>query len=43
MYDLPLPAIDGDKCTGCGDCIVICPEDVLVNQLGRAVLFYLQG
>ena len=29
MADLKLPVIDRTKCTLCGACISICPEDVL--------------
>lgn len=30
MDDGGLPAIDLDKCTACGDCVVACPKDLLI-------------
>jgi MinD superfamily P-loop ATPase len=29
MTDLNLPVIDKEKCTLCGTCVDVCPEDVL--------------
>ena len=29
MTDLNLPVIDKSKCTLCGTCVDVCPEDVL--------------
>jgi len=26
---LPLPALDSRLCTGCGDCVFVCPTDCL--------------
>ena len=26
---LPVPRIDGDRCTGCGLCVEVCPNGVL--------------
>ena len=33
-----LPIIDHTRCTGCGSCVLLCPEDALALQDGRAVL-----
>jgi ferredoxin len=32
MADLNLPVIDRQKCTLCGTCVDICPEDVLAIE-----------
>jgi adenylylsulfate reductase subunit B len=34
--------IDEEKCTGCGSCVDICPEDVLAldDAVSRAVVVY---
>ncbi|HEX6592384.1 MAG TPA: 4Fe-4S dicluster domain-containing protein [Moraxellaceae bacterium] len=32
MPRLALPAIDNDRCTGCGRCVAACPEHVLWLQ-----------
>lgn len=29
IEEIWLPQIDEDVCTGCGDCIVVCPTDAL--------------
>lgn len=33
-----LPIIDADTCTGCGDCIEVCPTEALALQDGVAVV-----
>ncbi|MBE2223729.1 MAG: 4Fe-4S binding protein [Anaerolineae bacterium] len=33
-----IPQIDKELCTGCGDCIVICPTDALELVSGVALL-----
>jgi electron transfer flavoprotein alpha subunit len=33
-----LPVIDGERCTGCGDCIVVCPTQALSLVEGVAVV-----
>lgn len=38
MTDQWLPHINRDLCTGCGDCIAVCPTDALGWQDGKAVL-----
>lgn len=38
ITEIWLPQIDKDVCTGCGDCIVICPTDALALVDGTAVL-----
>ena len=30
----PLPELDATRCTGCGDCVAVCPTDCL-EILGR--------
>jgi adenylylsulfate reductase subunit B len=32
--------IDESKCTGCGECVESCPEDVLAINRGKAVVNY---
>jgi len=29
MQALDLPALDETRCTGCGDCVLLCPTDCL--------------
>jgi NAD-dependent dihydropyrimidine dehydrogenase PreA subunit len=29
MTPLPLPVLDETRCTGCGDCVRLCPVDCL--------------
>jgi NAD-dependent dihydropyrimidine dehydrogenase PreA subunit len=29
MADLSLPVLDETRCTGCGDCVLLCPVDCL--------------
>jgi NAD-dependent dihydropyrimidine dehydrogenase PreA subunit len=29
-----LPALDETRCTGCGDCVPVCPTDCLEMQAG---------
>ncbi|MCB0046215.1 MAG: ferredoxin family protein [Caldilineaceae bacterium] len=39
MFDeLWLPIIDRIRCTGCGDCVIICPAHALALKGGKAVL-----
>lgn len=33
-----LPIIDPDTCTGCGDCVEVCPTEALALQDGVAVV-----
>lgn len=33
-----LPEIDAARCTGCGDCVAVCPADALALVNGKAVL-----
>lgn len=33
-----LPRLDPALCTGCGDCIAICPENALAQVAGKAAL-----
>jgi len=33
-----LPVIDGERCTGCGDCVAVCPAEALEMTGGVAVL-----
>lgn len=33
-----LPLINQNTCTGCGDCVEICPTEALVQQEGKARL-----
>lgn len=37
MVDLNLPVIDLKKCTLCGSCVDICPENVLAIKAGELV------
>lgn len=32
MANLSLPVIDNKKCTICGECVDVCPENVLVIE-----------
>jgi len=32
---VPLPVFDFVLCTGCGECVLVCPEQVLVMAAGR--------
>ncbi|MBE2221974.1 MAG: 4Fe-4S binding protein [Anaerolineae bacterium] len=38
VEEIWLPQIDKDICTGCGDCIVICPTNALALESGAAVV-----
>jgi NAD-dependent dihydropyrimidine dehydrogenase PreA subunit len=29
---IELPKVDETRCTGCGDCVIVCPEDCLEMQ-----------
>jgi NAD-dependent dihydropyrimidine dehydrogenase PreA subunit len=43
MYQLDYAIeIDTEKCIGCGDCVDICPADVLELQDGKSVPVYLE-
>ena len=33
-----LPEIDTDTCTGCGDCVAVCPTGALALAEGKAVM-----
>ena len=33
-----LPEIDVEACTGCGDCVTICPTGALAMAEGKAVM-----
>lgn len=33
-----LPVIDGETCTGCGDCVAVCPTGALALQNDVAVV-----
>ena len=33
-----LPEIDTDICTGCGDCVAVCPTGALAMDKGKAVM-----
>ena len=33
-----LPEIDTDICTGCGDCVAVCPTGALAIVEGKAVM-----
>ena len=33
-----LPEIDAATCTGCGECVVVCPTDALAMADGKAML-----
>lgn len=35
-----LPHIRQDICTGCGDCVALCPENALTTTQGKAALTY---
>ena len=38
--DLSTPSIDHELCTACGDCVVVCPMEVLALQGGHAVILH---
>jgi NAD-dependent dihydropyrimidine dehydrogenase PreA subunit len=33
-----IPKIDPDKCNNCGECIDVCPTEVIVAEGGRALV-----
>lgn len=35
-----IPQINRDKCTGCGDCIAVCPTSALGEVDGKAVVIH---
>jgi len=35
-----LPEIDNDACTGCGDCVAVCPTGALALVRGKAVMVH---
>jgi NAD-dependent dihydropyrimidine dehydrogenase PreA subunit len=38
MAAILLPEIDTDACTGCGDCVAVCPTGALAMTGGKAVM-----
>lgn len=32
------PSIDEELCTGCGDCVSVCPAEALALRAGRALI-----
>lgn len=30
--------INQDLCDGCGDCIPVCPQEIIINDDGKAVV-----
>jgi len=38
--DLRTPAIDEELCTGCGDCIAVCPEHALALKDERVTFLH---
>ena len=38
MVAILLPEIDNDACTGCGDCVAVCPTGALALAGGKAVM-----
>lgn len=34
------PRLDRNLCTGCGDCIAVCPTDALAQEDGKATLAF---
>lgn len=38
MEEIWLPQIDRTRCTGCGDCIAVCPTDALGLEEKLAIL-----
>jgi NAD-dependent dihydropyrimidine dehydrogenase PreA subunit len=38
MSEILLPEIDEDACTGCGDCVAVCPTGALALADGKALM-----
>ncbi len=35
---MPKPIVDAEKCTGCGTCVSVCPQQVFEIKDGKAVV-----
>jgi len=38
MVDIILPIIDGERCTGCGTCMDLCPTQAVELRAGQAAI-----
>ncbi|MBU0492315.1 MAG: 4Fe-4S binding protein [Chloroflexi bacterium] len=38
MADIVLPIIDGERCTGCGTCVDLCPAHAVELREGHAAI-----